>query len=74
MNDLIVKRQNLELAMRQQQEAYDEFLALSKENLRDRKKYMDQLGSKVRDAENELMKTKDDLKCVLNCSFFGWGS
>ena len=62
MNDLIVKRQNLELAMKQQQEAYDEFIQCSKENLREKKKYMDVLGQRTREAETALMKTKDILK------------
>lgn len=62
MNDLIQKRQNLELAMKQQQDSYDEFLAVSKENLREKKTYMDQLGQKTRDSEAELLKTKEDLK------------
>ncbi|CAD7953073.1 unnamed protein product [Amoebophrya sp. A25] len=66
MNDLIQKRQNLEIAMKRQQESYDEFLASSKGNLRERKKYMDELGQKTRDAENDFLKTKEDLKTGTN--------
>ncbi len=62
MNDLISKRQNLEVAMRQQQESYDEFVGGSKERLRERKKYLDALGQRTREAESTLMKSKDDLK------------
>ncbi|CAD7923835.1 unnamed protein product [Amoebophrya sp. A120] len=66
MNDLIQKRQSLEQSMKHQQEAYDEFLTVSKENLREKKFYMDQLGSKTRDAETDLLKTKEDLKTGTN--------
>ncbi len=62
MNDLVVKRQNLELAMRQQQEAYDDFVALSRDNLRDKKKYMDTLGQRVRESESGLVRVKEQLK------------
>jgi len=66
MNDLIIKRQNLELSMRQQQESYDDFLALSRDNLRDKKRYMDTLGQRVRESETELMKVKEQLKVATN--------
>ena len=64
MNDLIGKKEHLSTAMKQQQQSYDHFQQVSRDDIRSRKRYMDNLGQRVRDAENELMQTKEGLKYI----------